>query len=203
MHYISPCDQPQTYRHASMALQAEALAKLSLDDPAGSLDSLISMHNGILNALKLADATQGRVSKDFPSAAHQFQHITGCKRSEASYYLNHVPNNDIRAAVIVWHSQVLKDYLAKYQLPVSACIHYFGPATTHGSCLTHCIRPCWQRYIYHATSAVNRDSARPWQAHHDTLQNQSCPFVCAAAAVAVQPTVAWHLVRAAIISTIV
>lgn len=97
----------------------ESFASLSLEDPACTLQSLISMHNGIIAALTQAQSTQGRLSAEFPSAAHQFQHITGCKRSEALYYLKHVPNNDIRAAVIVWHSQVLKEYLSKYQLPVS------------------------------------------------------------------------------------
>lgn len=71
------------------------LAQLSLEDgPSTAIQNLISFHSGLISALQQAEKLAAS-SGGAPPPAALFQRITGCKRTEAMFYLS-TNNNDVR-----------------------------------------------------------------------------------------------------------
>uniref|UniRef100_A0A383VF93 Uncharacterized protein n=1 Tax=Tetradesmus obliquus TaxID=3088 RepID=A0A383VF93_TETOB len=89
------------------------MSQLSLQDPRSTIKTLVGVHQELITALQEADAfaTQGSSAG---AVLSEFQRITGCRRTEAQFYLKQ-SCNDIRAAVAVWHTQVLQQCLQAFQ----------------------------------------------------------------------------------------
>ncbi|KAF6260883.1 hypothetical protein COO60DRAFT_1504531 [Scenedesmus sp. NREL 46B-D3] len=93
---------------------AGQMSQLSLqEDPCSTIKTMISIHQELIAALQQANAGAGQ-GDSAGSVLSEFQRITGCRRTEALFYLKQ-SNNDVRAAVAVWHSQVLQEYLQAFQ----------------------------------------------------------------------------------------
>jgi hypothetical protein len=73
---------------------AGRMSQLSMQDPRSAIQSLIDVHEDLITALQQASAVANQ-SSSATSVLSDFQRITGCRRTEANYYLKQ-SNNDIR-----------------------------------------------------------------------------------------------------------
>lgn len=73
---------------------AARMSQLSLQDPRSTIKTLVGVHQELITALQEADAfaTQGSSAG---AVLSEFQRITGCRRTEAQFYLKQ-SCNDIR-----------------------------------------------------------------------------------------------------------
>jgi hypothetical protein len=70
------------------------VSQLSLQDPRSAIQSLVDVHEDLITALQQANAIANQ-SSSTTSVLSEFQRITGCRRTEAMFYLKQ-SNNDIR-----------------------------------------------------------------------------------------------------------
>jgi hypothetical protein len=86
-------------RHNSLSMNfteslAGRMSQLSLREPKTTLESLINLHQDLITALQQADAC-ARHGSSAGNILSEFQRITGCRRTEAQFYLKQ-SSNDIR-----------------------------------------------------------------------------------------------------------
>lgn len=74
---------------------AGQMSQLSLqEDPCSTIKTMISIHQELIAALQQANAGAGQ-GDSAGSVLSEFQRITGCRRTEALFYLKQ-SNNDVR-----------------------------------------------------------------------------------------------------------